>query len=58
MARYILLRTAELYNVSVCYAPKLSEALVGSGLHVNYSDAGIRAQKPKAMQSVMDSLNE
>jgi len=38
MARFLLMRVAEKFNVDVSFAPKLFQTWNGSGAHTNYSN--------------------
>jgi glutamine synthetase len=42
LARYLLGRVAEDYNISISYSPKLFEGFAGAGGHVNYSTKSMR----------------
>lgn len=42
VARYILGRVAEDFNISITYKPKLFENFAGAGGHVNYSTKSMR----------------
>lgn len=42
LARYLLGRVAEDYNISISYSPKLFEGFAGAGGHVNFSTKAMR----------------
>jgi len=44
VARYLLERIAERYNVAICYLPKPFKDMNGSGCHINFSTAETRCE--------------
>ena len=42
MARYLLGRVAEDFNLTISYEPKLFDHFAGAGGHVNYSTRAMR----------------
>lgn len=61
MARYILFRVAEDFNVSVSLDPKVvpGKEWIGSGLHINYSTEETRVKKTgiQAINQLIEKLN-
>ena len=59
VARYLLERVAELYNASINYYPKPSSLINGSGCHINFSTASMRAPGGlKVIESCMPKLEK
>ena len=59
VARYLLERVAELYNANINYYPKPSSLINGSGCHVNFSTASMRAPGGlKVIESCMPKLEK
>jgi len=59
VARYLLERVAELYNAGISYYPKPSSLINGSGCHINFSTASMRAPGGlKVIESCMPKLEK
>lgn len=56
IARFLLERIAEKYNVSISYSPKPNKEINGSGCHINFSTKNTRTKHAKNGKSGLDYI--